>query len=117
MKSKDQNRDYQFLATAISLIAGYFAIRACYALPVAAELAMGLGVELSGLSRWLMEYSQWPLPIFVILSVFTLVSVWWRYPLHSLAVALGIVALSIGGHLINSGAQQPMIKMIQEMSY
>jgi hypothetical protein len=117
MSTNNTNRDYQFLASAIALVSGYFAIRACFVLPKAANMLSELG-EMDGapgFERLLFEHSLMPLPIMALAFVVTVLSIWIRYRFSSLVAALGIVFMAVGAHLILSTSMAPLFRMITLM--
>jgi len=116
MNDTKANRDYQYLATAILLIAGFSAYRACANLPRAIQMFQDLGLELSGLSQWLFEHYSLPLPLMLVVWLVSMVSVWWRYRLHSLVVAVGLILLALGSHLLSIAASEPLQNMISDMA-
>jgi len=74
-----------------------------------------MGMELDGSSAWVFKNYQLALPLMLAVLAMTIISIWWRYRMHSLVVAFGIVWLSIGSHVIVSAATTPLLKMIQEV--
>ena len=110
------NRDYQYLATALVLIATFIAMRACYALPRAVYLFADLEVELSFVTRVLVDNYRLLFFSTLLVGIGSLVSVWWRYRFHSLVVALGLLWLWLGSHLVSMVASEPLRRMMEGMA-
>lgn len=108
-------RKTELLATAVTLVFAYYALRASLFLPAYREMFANTDAELPRFTALVFRYSGTVTVLVAAVAAITLWAIWSRHRLGGLVAAAGIIGLGIGTQLLCSAAMAPLFRMINMM--
>lgn len=116
MNPDKQSRQFQYLATMLTLVSSYYAIRVSLVLPKFNYLLMGLdGIDMSSVGKLILQHPYWFLTMVIIILTVTLAAVWKTFKHHDLVAACGIGLQFFLAERAVSSVVNPITEMISIM--
>ncbi|MGB0776240.1 MAG: hypothetical protein ACPG32_12550 [Akkermansiaceae bacterium] len=117
MEKPNTSRDFQYLATAVAVIAAYYSFQASVTLARFTEMfsIMGTAAPENTPAFWMAQNTITVTAGIAMLFIFTLIAIWWKMRGHTLIASVCIVLLALSTHTIYQAAALPMFQMLEEV--
>lgn len=118
MKTEDTTqRQIQHLATVLTLIIGYYTIRAALNLPKVSQMLSETDmIDALSLGGIILEHPYLIIAISVGTTLVTMTAIWWRFKNHHIVYPVGIAFQFFLADRVVASATDPIFRMISIMS-